>query len=144
MPIYNIHPLVVHFPIALLSTYAFLEIIRFRHFETKAVLLLLGTVASYAAIGAGLMAKTFFHDEATLHLINTHELLGIITSTIFTIISIVYIRAWHKQLAVPFRKILALVILGIMSVFITGALGGSIVYGQTNDPVTHFIYNLFF
>jgi len=145
----NIHPLIVHFPIALLTTYAVLELIRFRivtskpyWFYIKVTLLILGTLASYAAILAGLIAKSLISNPDILYVINRHEFFGITTSVIFTLISLIYIRAWIKQVPDPKKQTLFLAILGLTSIFITGALGGSIVYGPTNDPVTNWIYNL--
>ncbi len=34
--------------------------------------------------------------------------------------------------------------LQLLNFFITSAIGGSITYGQLNDPLTHFLNNLLF
>jgi uncharacterized membrane protein len=132
----NIHPLLVHFPIALLSVYAVLEIIKYRNFQVKSVLLYLGTLSSYVTVAAGFMAKRLISNEEVLEIVNKHQTFGITTSVIFTIISIFYLLKKEAKI------IVVLAILGLISIFITGALGGSIVYGPSNDPVTEWIYNL--
>jgi hypothetical protein len=40
--------------------------------------------------------------------------------------------------------IILLAILGLVTLLITGALGGAIVYGVAGDPFTAFVYKIFF
>ncbi len=149
----NIHPLLVHFPIALLTTYAVLELLRFNFltkqtywFYVKAVILLAGTLAGYPTILAGFMAKSLIQASDTLQIIGRHQFFAISSVGIFTILSLVYLRAWFKQNFSIINSfwVPLLALIGLGGLLITGALGGSAVYGPTNDPVTNWIYNLVF
>jgi len=79
----NIHPLVVHFPIAFLSAFFVLDLLgsllqkeSWRQLATG--LLYLGTLAAGAAVAAGLMAEGSIEHGENVHLImSRHELLGI-------------------------------------------------------------------
>jgi uncharacterized membrane protein len=133
----NIHPLVVHFPIALLLVYSALEVIGFQHRVTKVTMLYLGTLAGYAAIIAGFIAKSLIQNEEVRILVGKHEWMAISSIAIFTIAALMY---WMQK---ETRLVKVLAVLGAIGLLITGGLGGSIVYGPSNDPVTNWIYNLF-
>ena len=108
----NIHPLFVHFPVALLSLYAIMELIRFHKltakeywFYTKAILLFTGTVFSYAALYTGSLADDLAHvgvssadrNSGAFQLINAHSNWAVVTAVIFSLISVVYLIEWIRR-----------------------------------------------
>ncbi len=161
----NIHPILVHFPIALSILYAVLELIPFRKlrdnlFTTKAILVILGTISIFASKQAGEVAALAYQDPAILKIINLHELFAKLSLIIFSLIFIFYLvqlsqkvkpklfksktgKLCHLISSNPFILI-TLAVLGLISVSLTGAFGGMIVWGPQNDPFTTFTYFLFF
>ena len=167
----NIHPLLVHFPIALLSVYAIFECIRFRKlmelrewFFIKATFLFLGGLGALVAAETGDFGKALFPYQAAI--IRVHESFAKGTIIIFGLLALVYLgmcidRLWGAHLRasksgaawsaimnviqklfvgpvlVPFALV------GLTALIITGALGASIVYGATNDPLLQLINQLF-
>ncbi|KAF3977224.1 MAG: DUF2231 domain-containing protein [Methylococcales symbiont of Iophon sp. n. MRB-2018] len=79
----NIHPLIVHFPIAFLLTYFVIDLLAsllkkpaWHQFSTG--LLYLGTIAAGAAVAAGLAAKGSVQHGGNVHAImEKHEIIGI-------------------------------------------------------------------
>jgi len=166
----DVHPIFVHFPIALLTCYALFEIFlarkaTWKHFiePAKLTLLFLGTVSSWTAFTTGDIAREALGET---RLVETHAFFAGATVWIFTVLS----GAYLIRLLVPMLKtklaqksplrvflkleILANVllqtwivilgsILGLITVTITGALGGAIVYGPEIDPIVSIIYHLF-
>jgi uncharacterized membrane protein len=120
----NIHPLLVHFPIAFLvgaALFYFLSwIFRNQIFATTAFLLLiLGTLAAGAAVGTGLYAEegVMVSRSVREHLLELHETLMLITLGLSIGLSV-----W-ALIARPFPKkgkwiflLLFLFLLGIMTV----------------------------
>ena len=169
----NFHVVVIHFPIAFLTLYSVLEIISIKRlqnkpywFYIKAVLVILGAVAAVVARQTGelLIAASKGPLPRVLEL---HKLFGTITAALFLVIAFVYVVEWvkkcgscawleHKssawlwhiflkiQGALYRRPVLVLSALaGLATITITGALGGSMVYGPETDPMGKFIYHLF-
>lgn len=167
----NIHPLLVHFPIAFLVLYSFLEIISFKKvrsifwiFYTKAVLVIAGFIGGLAASSSGEAIEDNFPQFHNL--IEVHSFWAGTTNVIFGIVAVVYLIVWlHKSdiIKLPIESTLgkiwrfkimlaekilynrALMVLititGIIAVTITGALGASIVYGPEIDPIVNSIYS---
>jgi uncharacterized membrane protein len=171
----NIHPIFVHFPIALLTIYSVLELIRFRRlldssewFHVKFGLVVLGVLLGLVTAYTGDMAKHLIPGGRTSPLISTHELWAETTLVIFSFAAAGYLVAFIKKFRIPFLYkrnfigkvwkfllraeyliletplIIFIALVGLVSVFITGALGGSIVYGPSSDPFAYFVYHLFF
>ena len=168
----NIHPIFVHFPIALLAIYACLECVWYKKihhkiefFYIKFFLLLTGTVGAFFALATGDDAERLHRDVRSL--VKVHSTFAGITTLIFCILLAVYIFDWvnmfydEKLSASRFSKIwhlkkliitkiftapviIILAILGLVTLLITGALGGAIVYGISGDPFTAFVYKIFF
>ncbi len=102
------------------------------------MLLYLGTLSGHATIITGLIAKSLIADSFTRDLIETHQWWGIGSIAIYSLSSVFYIgRKDTKVLWV-------LALLGVLGLFITGGLGGSIAFGPTIDPITNQIYNWFY
>ncbi len=166
----NIHPLLVHFPVALLSFYAVLEIISFKKvrsifwiFYVKAVLVIGGFIGGLLASSSGEAIEHNFPMKENL--IEIHSFWAGTTNVIFGIIAVVYLIVWiHKSNIIKLlpetvmgkiwrmkvmvaekilyarSMMLILAMAGIIAVTITGALGASIVYGPEIDPIVKFIY----
>jgi len=120
----NIHPLVVHFPIAFLvgaALFYFLSwIFRNQTFATTALLLLiLGTLAAGAAVGTGLYAEegVMVSRSVREHLLEYHEniMLGTLGLSIVLSIWALVARPFPKKRRWIFL-VLLLVLVGVMTV----------------------------
>ncbi len=120
----NIHPLVVHFPIAFLvgaALFYFLSwIFRNQTFATTAFLvLILGTLAAGAAVGTGLYGEegVMVSRSVRANLLETHEQLMLTTLGVSIGLAIwaVIARPFPKKKRLLFL-LLFLVVLGIMTV----------------------------
>ncbi|MFA4887726.1 MAG: DUF2231 domain-containing protein, partial [Candidatus Nanoarchaeia archaeon] len=93
----NIHPIFVHFPIAMLTFYSLFELIKIKRINdqswfvnTKFVLLTIGFFGSLAAIATGLLAKEAFVGKSLLKVVNVHLKFAVVTALFFGLIWIVY------------------------------------------------------
>lgn len=165
----NLHPLFVHFPIALLSLYALLEVLRFPmltrqvwYEPSKALLLISGTIGAFFSLWSGEIASEVFRGTSTMVLVSTHEFFAKATTWLFLILTCSYLlrslattptlfvcipasirpifRIEQVVFRVPVRMLLAF--LGFLFLLITGALGGAIVYGPETDHIVSFFYHL--
>ncbi len=176
----NIHPIFVHFPIALLTIYAIMELLRFKKikelpyfFYSKAIILIIGALSSSVALQTGEMAEHAIARGSEIRkIVNMHSFFAGFSSNIFAILAIVYAISWinksefakkilskvtnigivnklwifaskiAEKILVNDILMITLAIIGLVTITITGALGGAIVYGPDVDPIVHFIYNL--
>lgn len=120
----NVHPLVVHFPIAFLmgaALFYFLSwIFRNQTFATTAFLLLiLGTLAAGAAVGTGLYGEegVMVSRSVREHLLEVHEKIMLVTLGLSMILAVwaLVARPFPKKGRVLFL-LLFLVLLGVMTV----------------------------
>ncbi len=132
----NIHPLFVHFPIALLNSFLLLEFLYFvsgkielRHAATWT--LYLGALGAVVAVLAGLHAEGTLPHSADLHdILERHEQLGIVVASLAVVMAL-WRFFYSKRIASNRRLgLLHLLIGAIMVVIMTfGAdLGGLMVY----------------
>jgi uncharacterized membrane protein len=163
----NLHPIFVHFPVAFLTLYAVLEILslpfltrRTWWFPVKAVLLFAGFVGGLVALQTGELAAEAFRGTATMRAVQWHEYFAKASLIIFGILSAAYlveslarkegarwsdgqwwttVLLWERRIfPMPVRIILA--VCGFTALAITGALGGSLVYGTDVDPLAGYLY----
>lgn len=96
----NIHPIFVHFPIALLTLYALLEILRFRFiqrvpgmFSIKAFLVIIGSLGAFVALQTGELVEDAFRSGSSTvrQLIETHSAVATSTFVIFGLLALAYI-----------------------------------------------------
>ena len=169
----EIHPLFIHFPIALLIIYALMEMIRFKKLTeneswnyAKAGILIVGVLSAFLALATGDGAEAALraeNDTLNLAVAEVHSTFAAISTTIFAILAVAYIikianKSWLSNnqgktwgallkvqsfiLSTPVSMILAFA--GLVTMTITGALGGAMVYSPDVDPVVNFVYHLFF
>jgi uncharacterized membrane protein len=160
----TIHPLVVHFPIALLTIYAVAELLRFKKingqtywFYLKAILVILGAFGALVArqTGEELVEAWRVQGASSSLVVNIHNNWSFIATWIFGVLAIAYFVAWlyrEGELKHLFGKwcerlvtswlIPVIALIGLAAITITGALGGAIVYGPDVDPTVKFIYSL--
>ena len=105
----NIHPIFVHFPIALLAVYSILECIRFKKIqahvaykEIKAFLAIAGTVGAFLALSTGDTAVEAILGKPELRAVaRVHENFADGTTFIYTVIAVSYlvilILGWFKD-----------------------------------------------
>jgi uncharacterized membrane protein len=141
---HNIHPLLVHFPIALLSMFFVLDLLgtvaRKAHWRSAAsYFLYMGTIAALFTVLAGFKAaESVAHGQAVHAIMETHEHLGVFVLSLSGVLSLWRLKSGgiiHNAANVLFL-ILSTLLVVIMSF---GAdLGGLMVYhyGVAVDAVT--------
>lgn len=152
---FNIHPLLVHFPIALVIVYSLLEWVPVKRitslswwFYVKAAFLFFGVLATIPTGLSGKIIEGQFRDKHAL--VELHSRFAVAASAVYAILAALYFLAWLRRtnsqikFIVPKAVIVLLSIIGFFLIVVTGALGGIIVYGPNLDPFTAFIYQLFF
>jgi uncharacterized membrane protein len=164
---YNIHPIFVHFPIALLCLYSIIKIIPFgkllpkvswKHIERT--LLIVGALGAFASSATGEMAEYLV--KVNRQILNAHSLfadisIGLYGALLFgeLLVFVTPLIAQYQKLN-SINKILKLIqkiltgkfvsitlsILGLIALSMTGLLGGILVYGTTADPFAGTILQL--
>lgn len=132
----HLHPMIVHFPIALLMVGFLAEVIGLflkKEFFSKAAfyLLLLGSLGVIAAFISGQFAGNGIEESGALKAaMETHETSALITIWLVSIASIVKLATlYFKKLEKQLRLVaFAIFLLGVLSVARTGYYGGNLVY----------------
>lgn len=101
----NIHPIFVHFPIALLVLYSIFECARFRWatdkayvFYVKAILVISGTLGGFLGLFTGDLAEeSYRHKIEFKPLIEVHSTWAAAAVVVYCIISTAYLLAWFEQ-----------------------------------------------
>lgn len=130
----NIHPMVVHFPIALLSSFLALEILsqilKIESLKTGASwMLYIGTLGACAAVLAGFRAASIVeHEEVTHAIMETHEHLALAVLGLAIILSVWRILSRGKFKGVLWLVYLALAFLMVGVMSFTADYGGLMVY----------------
>ena len=163
---YNIHPLFVHFPIALLFVYSLIKILPLQAWfprvawrQIERVLLFIGVLGAFAALTTGGMAEELTHPNHQL--VEMHSLFAGIATWLYVALLLGEIVTMADSLVVRYipqrfvqsvrnvrdyltirftAKIIALA--GLIAISITGLLGGVIVYGPTADPIAGIVLQL--
>ncbi len=100
----NIHPFVVHFPIALLAVYTMLETVRLPLlqrqpwlFPIKAVLLVIGMIGGILALQSGELAEHAWAATDARPLIEMHSLFAAASMWIYGILAALYCVEWVRR-----------------------------------------------
>ncbi len=101
----NLHPIFAHFPVALLTIYAIMELLRFKKllaqpywFYLKGAFVMLGGLGALAADATGSQAISYLGHSPTLRpLIRMHSLWAKITIAIFGIVAACYFFEWAER-----------------------------------------------
>ena len=167
----NLHPIIVHFPIACLILYSLIEIgslsslrIRKNLETTKYFLLLIWVIGTFTALQSGEIAQQAFGKSELIH---THEEFGEKSHITYVIIwcfylakliinKRIFIKYWTKREKSHLSWFISFVdsklshyiiawlsIIGVTLLSITGALGGAISHGPDTDPIVKVVYDTF-
>lgn len=168
----NIHPILVHFPIAFLSLYVLCEVIsvkRLRDWSSwlhlKALLVVLGVITAVITSQTGELAASIVN--VPRNVLRVHDQWANLTTVIFGVIAFLYIaviadttivRTWIEKFKLimiwdkavwlshellKMRVVMTVLALsGVVAITVTGGLGGAMVYGPDVDPIVRLIYNL--
>ena len=164
---YNIHPLLVHFPIAFLLLYSLLRILPFDRWfpkvswrQIRLTVLLAGVLGAMASNATGEIAEhiarpdprivelhAFFASASTwlygLPLIG--EVLFVLNQYLAGkfISGVVYtFLGVIERILTNNTLVWILAILGVIAISLTGLLGGVMVYGVSADPLAPFVLKL--
>ena len=165
---YNIHPILVHFPIAFLFIYSIIKILPLQKWfptvswkQIERILLVVGVLGALAAFATGDTAQHLTHPNRQL--VNAHANFAAISIFIYGIllageVLAVINKEYVPRLKLPnwinkflsfiekiiYNKVLtvALAFIGFITISLTGLLGGVMVYGPTADPIAQIILKL--
>jgi uncharacterized membrane protein len=107
----NLHPIFVHFPVALLTIYALMELVRFKKvmtqpywFYLKAVFLMLGGLGALAALYTGGMARSAVRQGDFVVAVSNfrqvlamHENFAHLSVAVFGILAASYLFLWLQR-----------------------------------------------
>ncbi len=102
MPL-NIHPMFVHFPIAFLTVYGGLELLRFKKilsqpwwFYVKMSFVVFGFLGALLALQTGGLIEDEFERSSLGPLMETHASFATATTVVFGILAGLYLLTWFK------------------------------------------------
>ncbi len=130
----NIHPIIVHFPIALLNAFFVMELLAFllkkeKLREAASWMLYLGTLGAAVAVAAGVRAvNTLPHTEEVHAIIQAHRTLGIVV-----LVLAIFLSAWRllakERFSLKAQTIYLVVAFVMAVIMVFGAdMGGVMVY----------------
>lgn len=154
----NLHPILVHFPIALFTIYSVFELIRFKKvmawepwFYMKAGLVILGSASSIITFLSGeVIEPQFAVTPKLMQAVSMHSSFAFVTIVLYLVIAFAYHAVWLKWkpaekiakciLSAP--VIIPLSLIGLILVSVTAAIGGGIAFGTNIDPFVTIVYQL--
>ena len=137
----DFHPLVIHYPIAFLTTYVVFELLRFgkllkwpHWFYIKTMLVIIGEVSAIITLIAAMMSDALANGDK---LVEMYKLFMFFTVIIFGIIAFIYTYREPKPIV-----IFPLAIAGLFLIVIAGGLFGATIYGTHFDPYLAPVFRL--
>ncbi len=157
---YNLHPIIVHFPIAMLFLYSIIKIIPLNKWfpnvswkQIERVLLLVGVLGAFAALYTGDTARHMMRPDHAL--VEMHSLFATISTWIYGLLLLGEFLSIYRTSNIPklnspqvtqfflfVEKILTnpalskiMAFLGLVAITVTGMLGGVMIYGTSADPM---------
>lgn len=128
----DLHPIVVHFPIALLVV-SFTLSLFWRHNEslnaTSWLLLVIGGLATLPASVTGLISHIPYEETSLAGVVEQHQILGIVGSLLT--LALLAWRYWSRRKGSDIGTkpyYLAIAGIGIVWLFVLGGTGGNLVY----------------
>lgn len=164
---YDIHPIFVHFPIALLVVYSIIKILPFKKWfpqvtwnYLESILLLIGVLGAFISSSTGEVAEHL--TKANKNLVEMHSTFAGISTWLYGLlllgeILVLLTPKLFPKFNLPKTSELVLFIqnlltnpisskiiafLGLIAISITGMLGGVIVYGVSADPLAPMLLKL--
>lgn len=164
----DLHPLTVHFPIALLSLYSVMEILRLRlllrqnfWFPTKLILLVIGTAGAFVSLGTGEEAAEAARGNLDPRVLQAHAAFAAAATWVYAVLAGAYLLTWLDRSTPKVRSLpagaflvrlagwialsplsMVFAVAGLLLMTVVGALGASMVYGPEVDPAVGAIYRL--
>ncbi len=163
----NIHPLFVHFPIALLFVYSIIKILPVQKWlpniawrDIEKLLLTFGILGAFAALTTGETAEHIFQPDRAL--VEAHSTFAALATWIYAalligiVIGMARLHTFFAKLPKTLQMFLikleallthktfsaVLAFLGLITIAVTGLLGGVMVYGADADPAARVVLKI--
>lgn len=164
---YNIHPLLVHFPIAFLVIYSVIKILPLKKWfpsvswnHIERVLLVVGVCGAMAASSTGEVAEHLVRPNRQL--VEMHSTFAALSTWMYGILLageallvlnagilqklsspvVMKVSLWLQSVICSRVVGITLALVGLVAISVTGLLGGVMVYGTTADPVAGWVVQL--
>ena len=165
---YNIHPIIVHFPIALLFIYSLIKIIPLQKWlpsiawkDIRQVILFIGVIGAFASIITGGIAGKIVQPDKQL--VEAHATFAFLTTLLYIVLMIgeissiinTCLSSWlERHLSIKrllrfiekilYNKIISSIMafIALISLILTGLLGGVMVYGLSADPMAGIVLEI--
>jgi uncharacterized membrane protein len=165
---YNLHPLLVHFPIAMLFVYSVVTVAPLKAWfpsfawkDASRVLLAVGVLGAFAALATGDTAEQLVRPDHAL--VDMHANFAAAATFLYGALLAGELAAminakgcaygarwqWVKAVLVGIERVFcnpafscALAACGFVAIVVTGVLGGVMAYGLTADPLAPIVLKL--
>lgn len=164
---YNIHPILVHFPIALLFLYSIVKLLPLKKWfpnvswkHVELALLIPGLLGAFASNVTGEVAEHLTRPNHKL--VETHAFMALTATWMYGLLLAGELLSWINKNIISrlksapilsfftfIRNILVhpfisglLALLGLIAILLTGLLGGVMVYGVSADPIAGIVLQI--
>ncbi len=164
---YNLHPLFVHFPIALLFLYSIIKILPLKRWmptvdwkSVERVLLLVGVAGAFLALATGEIAEDLVRPNRRL--VEAHSFFASLATWLYGALLAGEVLSMANPILLPkmgqgsvaklarfLERVLCnpslsrlLAFFALVAISVTGLLGGVMVYGTSADPVAGMVLKM--